>query len=110
MRRFTILAMRRLSHRLRHQWLSLMLTLVLVGLLVNGLWGPSGTRDLLILRHHSDMLMVERDRLILDNAAFRERIARLKSDDTYLQQRIRQELGYVRPGELVYRFPKAEQP
>ena len=84
--------------------------LVLVGLLVNGLWGSSGAQDLLILRHHSDVLMVERDRLILDNAAFQERITQLKSDDAFLQQLIRQELGYVRPGELVYRFPKSESP
>jgi cell division protein FtsB len=87
-----------------------MLTLVLAGLLVNGLCGSLGAQDLLILRHHSDVLMMKRDRLILDNTAFRERIVRLKSDDAYLQRLIRLELGYVRPGELVYRFPKSEQP
>ncbi len=102
--------MRRLSPRFQRQWLSLMLTLVLAVLLVNGLWGSSGVQDLLVLRHHSAVLMVKRDRLILDNAALRDRIARLKSDDAYLQRLIRLELGYVRPGELVYRFPKSQQP
>jgi cell division protein FtsB len=102
--------MRRLSLCLRRQWLSLMLAVVLAGLLVNGFWGSSGAQDLLILRHHSGVLMVKRDKLILDNAAFRKRIAQLKSDDTYLQRLIRLELGYVRPGEIVYRFPKSEQP
>jgi cell division protein FtsB len=87
-----------------------MLAVVLGGLALNGLCGSSGPRDLLALRHHRGVLTEERDRLVLDNAAFRERIARLKSDDAYLQRLIRQELGYVRPGEFVYRFPKSEQP
>jgi len=105
-----ILPMGRLSHCVRRQWLSLMLAMVLSGLAINGLLGPSGSRDLLILRRHSSVLTGERDRLVRDNAAFRERIARLNSDDAYLQRLIRQELGYVRPGELVYRFPRSEQP
>ena len=87
-----------------------MLAMVLAGLVINGLWGLSGPQDLLVLRHHSSVLTGERDRLVRDNAAFRERIARLNSDDTYLQRLIRQELGYARPGEFVYRFPRSEQP
>jgi cell division protein FtsB len=87
-----------------------MLAVVLAGLLANGFWGSLGAQDLLILRHHSDVLMVKRDKLILDNAAIQGRIAQLKSDDIYLQRLIRLELGYVRPGEIVYRFPKSEQP
>ena len=102
--------MRRLSLGLRRQWLSLMLAVVLGGLLSNGLRGSSGLRDLLILRHHSRLLTAERDRLLHENAAFRERIAQLRSDDSFLQRLIREELGYVRAGEFVYRFPKSEQP
>jgi cell division protein FtsB len=102
--------MRRLSVCFRRQWLSLILAVVLGGLILNGLWGVLGPRDLLILRRHCSVLTEERDRLVLDNAAFREQIARLKSDDAYLQRLIRQELGYVRPGEFVYRFPKSKQP
>jgi cell division protein FtsB len=102
--------MRRLSLCFRRQWLSLILAPVLGGLAINGLWIFSGPRDLLVLRLHSSVLTEERDRLVRDNAAFRERIARLNSDDDYLQRLIRRELGYVRPGELVYRFTKPEQP
>lgn len=87
-----------------------MLAAVLGSLVINGLWRSSGPQDLLVLRHHSSVLTEERDRLVQDNAAFRERIVRLNSDDAYLQRLIRQELGYVRPGELVYRFPRSEQP
>jgi cell division protein FtsB len=86
-----------------------MLAAVLGGLVINGLLGSSGPRDLLILRRHGSMLAGERDRLLRENAAFRERITRLNTDDAFLQRLIRQELGYVRPGELIYRFPKSEQ-
>ena len=102
--------MRRLSLCFRQQWLTLMLAMVFAGLTLDGFWGTSGPRDLLVLRHHSRVLREECDRLVLDNAGLRVRIARLKSDDAFLQRLIRQELGYVRPGELVYRFPKHEQP
>jgi cell division protein FtsB len=87
-----------------------MLVMVLGGLILDGLLGSSGPRDLLILRHHSSVLTRRRDTLALDNAAFRDQIARLRSDDIYLQRLIRRELGYVGPGELVYRFPKSERP
>jgi cell division protein FtsB len=87
-----------------------MLAVVLSVLTIDGLWGSSGPQDLLILRGHSRVLTGERDRLLQDNAVFRERIARLNSDGAYLQHLIRQELGYARPGEFVYRFPSSEQP
>jgi cell division protein FtsB len=87
-----------------------MLTIVLGALALEALWSPSGPRDLLLLRHHSDVMIQERNKLFLDNAALRDRIIRLRSDDAYLQRLIRQQLGYVRSGELVYRFSKTEQP
>jgi cell division protein FtsB len=86
-----------------------MLAAVLGGLAFNGLRRPSSLWDLLLLRHHSQLLASECERLRQENTALRAQIARLNSDDTYLQQLIRQELGYVRPGELVYRFPGSEQ-
>ena len=92
------------------QGLTLILALICGVLASNGLLGSSGLRDLLILRAHGSLLTSERDKLIGENAALRERIARLNFDDAYLQRLIRQELGYVLPGEFVYRFPKSEQP
>lgn len=102
--------MRRLSPGLRPKWLILIFGMLLLGLALDATFGPSGPRDLLLLRQHGTALETERDKLQFDNAAIRGRIAQLKSDDAYLQQLIRQDLGYARPGELVYRFPKAEQP
>jgi cell division protein FtsB len=87
-----------------------MLLAILGGLLFDGFWGNLGTRDLIALRQHSRLLERERDRLFQDNVAFRKRIAQLSSDDVFLQQLIRQELGYVRPDELIYRFPNSQSP
>jgi cell division protein FtsB len=85
-----------------------MLATVLGGFAIDGLLGSAGVRDLLILRRHDNTLEQQRDALLMDNATLRARISRLRSDDVYLQRLIRQELGYVRAGELVYRFPGTE--
>jgi len=80
---------------------------VLAGLVFNALRSPMGPEDLLVLRHHRALLTAECDRVEADNRRLRNEIARLKSDGAYLQSVIRQQLGYVRPGELVYRFPQS---
>jgi len=102
--------MLRLSLAVRLQWLSLIFAILLGGLALDALCGSSGPRDLLVLRQHSNALESEHDALLAENAAIRDRIVQLKSDDAYLQKLIRQELGYARQGEFVYRFPKSEPP
>jgi cell division protein FtsB len=42
--------------------------------------------------------------LIKSNAALKLKLERLGNDDRYLERRIREQLGYVRPDEMVYRF------
>jgi len=86
-----------------------MLTVILGGITFNLLRGALGLRDLLLLRHHAQALTAQQERLMNENAALRQRIARLKADDLFLERLIRQQLGFVRPGDLVYRFPKPEQ-
>jgi cell division protein FtsB len=39
-----------------------------------------------------------------ENAELRNRIARLKTDDEFLEKMAREKLGLVRKGELVYHF------
>lgn len=87
-----------------------MLTMIVAGLVLDGIFGSSGPRDLLVLRQRSITLANERDALVIDNTALRERVLRLRSDDTYLQQLIRQELGYAHAGEFVFRFARPEYP
>jgi cell division protein FtsB len=99
--------MAKLSALLRRTWLNLILGVVLVLLVTSCIVAPLGPRDLAVLRDHTIQLQAQRVRLIADNADLAARTQRLQSDDAYLQRLIRQELGYARPDELVYRFPHA---
>jgi cell division protein FtsB len=81
-----------------------MLMTMLGGLMLNCVYGPLGPRDLLVLRRHRADLTVTRDRMVADNAQLKQRIIRLRSDDAFLERLIRQELGYARADEYVYRF------
>lgn len=96
--------MTRLSLLLRRLWLNLILGAVLGALALSCFYGPLGPRDLLVLRRHRVQLVAMRNHLFADNAQLAERIARLHSDDAYLQRLIRQQLGYARRDEFVYRF------
>ncbi len=95
----------RLSFFLRRQWVSLILTAVLAALVLNCVYGPMGPRDLIALRRHRLQLTAVRDRLFEDHAQLKQRIGKLRSDDAFLQRLIRQELGYARADDFVYRFP-----
>ena len=94
----------RLSLYLRREWLSLILGAVLAALVANCLTGSLGPRDLLALRRNRAQLESTRDQLLVENTELKARLVKLRSDDTYLQRLIRQELGYSRPDEFVYRF------
>jgi cell division protein FtsB len=96
--------MTRLSFVLRREWLSLIFGGVLVLLSLSVLLGNQGPRDLVALQSHRAALEASRDRLAVENASFRTRVQRLRSDDRYLERLIRSELGYARPDELVYKF------
>lgn len=43
-----------------------------------------------------------------ENESLRERIDRIRHDDAYLEKIAREELGLVRPGEIIYRFGVSE--
>lgn len=96
--------MSRLSLFLRREWLSLIFAAVLVMLLLNAMLGKLGPRDLIALQSHRAALDKRRNQLAAENAAFKTRIAKLRSDDRYIERLIRRELGYARPDELVYKF------
>jgi cell division protein FtsB len=81
-----------------------MLMTLLGALVLHCVYGPLGPRDLLILRRDRANLAATRDRMVADNAQLKQQIIRLRSDDAYIQRLIRQELGYARADEYVYRF------
>ena len=97
--------MANLSYCLRREWFSLILAGVLGVLVLNCFIGPLGPHDLLVLRRHRARLEATRNQLLAENSQLTVRIAKLRSDDAFIQRLIRRELGYARPDEFVYRFP-----
>jgi len=96
--------MAKLSFAVGSFGLNLILLMALTLLVLDCLINPSGLRDLRILRRDRAQIEATRDRLQIENAARQETARRLHSDDAYLQRLIHQELGFVRPDELIYRF------
>jgi cell division protein FtsB len=43
-----------------------------------------------------------------ENESLRQKVARLRHDNFYLEKIAREELNLVRPGEVIYRFPSSE--
>ena len=101
---FTILLVTRLRLYLRRQWLTLILASACGLLMVDFVTGPLGMLDLIVLRGRRAQLETAHRELLKSNAALKLKLGRLRTDDHYLQRRIREQLGYVRPDELVYRF------
>ena len=88
---------------LRHLWLPA--TLVLYGLLaLSTLVGQRGLLHLWELRQEQCALEADVIALLRENEDLRDRITRLQTDDEFLEKVAREELNFVRKGELVYRF------
>jgi cell division protein FtsB len=80
-------------------------TLLLYMLLVSStVVGNRGVLHLQSLSAEQDTLEAQVFILLRENETLRECIARLKTDDSFLERVVREELGFVRPGEIVYRF------
>jgi cell division protein FtsB len=82
---------------------SLILMLALVTLI-----GERGALHLWRLRGEKTQLDEQNYRLQMENRTLRERVSRIRNDNSYLEKLASEELNLVRPGEVVYRFPKAE--
>ena len=67
-----------------------------------------GTRGLLHLRALTAEETTIRQRiagLLTENQRLRSELHQLRHDDRYLERLAREQLGFVHPGEVVYRFP-----
>jgi cell division protein FtsB len=105
------MASRSLSSRLLPRRLAMAAVLLLSGLSLGA--AIAGARDLLRLHAlEADEAEVSRRiaGLLRENERLRTRLHRLRTDDRYLERLVREQLGFVRPGEIVYRFPAAERP
>ena len=94
--------------RLPPSWPLYLLGALILALALVTVVGERGVLLLWRLRGEKNQLDEQNYRLQLENESLRQRIARIRRDDFYLEKLAREELNLVRPGEVVYRFPKAE--
>ena len=88
-----------------------LLVLVLVVLAAASVMGNRGLMRLYHLQRERAELTREIDRLRTANAALAEEARPLKSDPGGIEAIAREELGLVKPGEIVYEFrPSAPPP
>lgn len=81
---------------------------VLVGLSLFTTFGERGLLHLWRLWGEQKKLDEANFLLQKENEILRERIYRLRNDDLYLEKIAREDLGLVRPGEIIYRFTSSE--
>ena len=69
--------------------------------------GERGAIHLWRLRGEKSRIDEQNYRLQKENEALRQRVSRIRNDNHYLEKLAREELNLVRPGEVIYRFPKS---
>ena len=88
----------------RVKWLRYVL-LGVAGLgLYHVLTGPSGTVNLLRLRHEKAKMEADLDSLTRRKRDLQVEKSRLERDSAYIERVARKELGMARPDEKVFRF------
>jgi cell division protein FtsB len=76
-------------------------------LVVSTLTGERGLLHLWKLRQEQRVLEAQVFALLRENEDLRSRIRRLQTDDEFFEKVAREELGFVRKGEIIYRFRDA---
>jgi cell division protein FtsB len=89
-------------------WLLYFLAFAIIVLFAYTIAGDRGAIHLWRLQGEKAKLDEQNYRLQKENEALRQRIARLRNDDSYLEKIAREELNLVRPGEVIYRFSSAD--
>jgi cell division protein FtsB len=69
--------------------------------------GERGAIHLWRLRGEKSRIDEQNYRLQKENEVLRQRVSRIRNDNHYLEKLAREELNLVRPGEVIYRFPKS---
>jgi len=80
----------------------------LAGLLTLSVLDPNGLRK--AIRHEGEAARLERENAALEQRVMRLRrdVKALSGDPAALERAAREELGYVKPGEIVYKLDEAE--
>ena len=86
----------------RRKLLNLLLGFITVVLLVDALVGEEGLMDRLRAREEFAKAAAELEALKRENAAMREQKRRLQDDPTMIEAIAREQLGLIRPGEMMF--------
>jgi cell division protein FtsB len=81
--------------------------LILLLAVVTGV-GERGAIHLWRLRGEKNRIDEQNYHLQKENEGLRQRVSRIRNDNHYLEKLAREELNLVRPGEVIYRFPKSK--
>jgi len=91
------------DHRFLRRPLRILLV-VLVILLAASLLGDRGVVQLIRMHQTKGVLVRDVERLSATNAALADEVRALRTDPGRIEAIAREELGLVKPGELVYEF------
>ena len=86
----------------RRKTLQLLLVFVTLVLIINALIGERGLMETLRARQRHTDVVVAIERLRAENARLREHVARLRFDPSTIEALARQELGLIKPGEVLF--------
>ena len=87
---------------LRQRGLQLLLIFVTLVLVIDALIGDKGLTESINARRQYRDLQVSLEQLRQENAALREEKRRLNEDPEIIESLARQQLGLIRPGEIVF--------
>ena len=76
-----------------------------IGYLPYRVYGPDGVARALRLERDLTQLEGDNRRLQQENHGMRQQIHSLKRDRAYVERVARDELGLVRPGDIIFQFP-----
>ncbi|MGH8638089.1 MAG: FtsB family cell division protein [Burkholderiales bacterium] len=86
----------------RRRTFQVLLVFVTLVLIVNALVGERGLTETLAARQHHAELVTAIEKIKMENARLREEARQLQSDPTTIESLARQELGLIRPGEMLF--------
>jgi cell division protein FtsB len=75
---------------------------------VSAVFGNGGVVNLRHLQAQQRQTEAQAFALGERNARLRDHLQRLETDDAYLEKVVRERLGWVKPGELVYRVDRRD--
>jgi cell division protein FtsB len=93
----------------RRRTLQMLLVFVTLVLVINALVGERGLTETLRARKQHQGLVTSIERLRAENARLRDEARRLRSDPSTIEALARQELGLIKPGEMLFIVKDAKQ-